>query len=66
MVMQVRRWLPNRTLVVTADSTYAALDFLATCQRLRQPVTVVTRLRLDAALYNAVPHVMRVKTGDHV
>lgn len=54
MVKQVRRWLPERTLVVVADSTYAALDFLATCQRLRNPVTVVTRLRLDAALYDPV------------
>lgn len=55
MVKQVRRWLPHRALVVTADSTYAALDFLAGCQGLRTPITVVTRLRLDAALYDPVP-----------
>jgi hypothetical protein len=52
MVGQARRWLPNRTLVVSADSTYAALDFLAFCQRMCHPVAVVTRLRLDAALYD--------------
>ena len=34
MIGQVRRWLPNRKLVVTADSTYAALEFLSFCQRL--------------------------------
>ena len=55
MVKQVRRWLPNRALVVTADSTYAALDFLASCQRLKEAVAVITRLRLDAALYDPAP-----------
>lgn len=45
MITQVRRWLPQQTLVVTADSTYAARDFLAAWQGLSTPVTVVTRLR---------------------
>jgi hypothetical protein len=52
MIRQLRRWLPARTLVVVADSTYAALDLLADAAGLRQPVTLVTRLRLDAALYD--------------
>lgn len=55
MLSQVRRWLPERQLVVVADSTYAALEFLASCQRLSNPVTVITRLRLDAALYDPAP-----------
>jgi hypothetical protein len=55
MIRQLRRWLPDRALVVVADSTYAALDLLAAAAGLRQPVTVVTRLRLDAALYDPVP-----------
>jgi hypothetical protein len=55
MVGQLRRWLPNRTLIVVGDSAYAALDFLQHCQTLRQPVTVITRLRLDAALYEPAP-----------
>jgi hypothetical protein len=38
-----------------ADSTYAALAFLAACRSWRAPVTVVTRLRLDAALYAPAP-----------
>src|SRR6266536_4020193 len=49
MIRQLRRWLPDRTLVVVADSTYAVLELLADAARLWQPVTVVTRLRLDAA-----------------
>jgi DDE superfamily endonuclease len=55
LVCQVRRWLPNRTLIVVGDSTYAALDFLHHCQTLRQSVTVITRLRVDAALYEPAP-----------
>lgn len=55
MVRQVRRWLPQRNLVIVADSAYAALDFLAACARLKEPVTVITRLRLDAALYEPPP-----------
>jgi hypothetical protein len=55
MITQVRRWLPDRLLVVVADSTYAALELLAACQGLPQPVTLITRLRLDARLYNPPP-----------
>jgi hypothetical protein len=55
MIRQVRRWLPNRALVVVVDSSYAVLELLATCVNLRQPVTMVTRLRLDAALYDPAP-----------
>jgi hypothetical protein len=55
MICQVRRWLPDRTLVVVADSTYAALELLAHCAHLRNPVTLITRLRLDAALYDPAP-----------
>jgi hypothetical protein len=55
LVYQVRRWLPNRVLIFVADSSYAALDFLHACQALSKPVTVITRLRLDAALYEPAP-----------
>lgn len=51
----VRRWYPARAIVAVADSGYAALAFLAACGSWRQPVTVVTRLRLDAALYDPAP-----------
>jgi len=55
MIRQLRRWLPDRPLVVVVDSTYAVLELLADAARLAQPVTVVTRLRLDAALYDPAP-----------
>jgi hypothetical protein len=52
MVKQVARWLPGRQLVVVADSTFAALDFLGAARR---HAAVITRLRLDAALYALAP-----------
>ncbi len=56
MVFQLRRWLPSRKLVLVADNSYAALEFLHACQSLSEPVAVVTRLRLDAAaLYQPAP-----------
>ena len=55
MIFQLRRWIPHRPLVVVADHTYAALDLLHACQRLPTPVTMITRLRLDAALYEPAP-----------
>jgi hypothetical protein len=51
----VRRWLPDRALIVVADSSYAALELLAWCARQARPVTLISRLRLDAALYRPAP-----------
>jgi DDE superfamily endonuclease len=50
----VRRWLPERELVFVADSSFAALEWLALVARLPR-VSVITRLRLDAALYDPPP-----------
>jgi hypothetical protein len=55
MIRQLRRWLPERKLVVVADSSYAVLELLACAARMIEPVTIVTRLRLDAALYDPAP-----------
>ena len=51
MIFQIRRWLPDHALVFVGDSSYAALDLLAACQGLSKPVTCITQLRMDAALY---------------
>jgi hypothetical protein len=51
MVLQVRRWLPNRLLVVVADSSFAVIDLLWKLRQLKNPICVITRFRLDAALY---------------
>ena len=55
MVLQLRRWLPHRSLVLVGDNSYAVLDLLRCCQSLAQPVTLIARLRLDAALYAPAP-----------
>jgi hypothetical protein len=55
MIKVLRRWVPKRAIVIVGDSSYAALDLLAACQAMSEPVTFVTRLRLDAALYEPAP-----------
>jgi hypothetical protein len=50
--LQIRRWLPHRYIVLVADSAFAAIEFLAA---VRNHVCVVTRLRLDANLFNFPP-----------
>jgi hypothetical protein len=50
-LLQVRRWLPTRQLVIVADSGFAVIALLARLQRLPHPVCMITRLRLDAGLY---------------
>jgi DDE superfamily endonuclease len=55
MTLLLRRWFPTRALVVVADSSYAALELLARCSRAPVAATLITRLRLDAALYEPAP-----------
>jgi hypothetical protein len=50
MVGQARRWLPGRTIVLVVDGGFAAVALAASC--VRREVTMVCRLRLDAALYH--------------
>jgi hypothetical protein len=45
----------KREIVAVADSTYASLKLLFRCRSLSRPVTFITRLRLDAALYEPAP-----------
>lgn len=53
LVVQARRWLPGRDIVVVGDSGFAALELLSALAR--HKVTGITRLRLDAALYDPAP-----------
>src|SRR6266498_2430866 len=50
--LQIHRWLPGRYIVLVADSAFAAIEFLAA---VRNHVCVVTRLRLDANLFDFPP-----------
>jgi len=47
-ILLIKKWLPQMNLIFVGDSSFAALDLL---NRVRDEVTVVSRLRLDAALY---------------
>jgi hypothetical protein len=55
MIMQVRRWLPKRFIVLVGDGAYAAVKLALCCNGLPTPVCLVSRLRLDAALYDFPP-----------
>jgi DDE superfamily endonuclease len=50
--LQIHRWLPDRYIVLVADSAFAAIEFLAA---VGNHVCVVTRLRLDANLFDFPP-----------
>jgi hypothetical protein len=51
-ILQTKRWLPDRRLIVVADASFAALDLIAT---LRRHVCLITRLRIDAGLFAPAP-----------
>lgn len=50
MVKQTRRWWPGRLLVLVVDGGFAAVALAQAC--VNTHVTLVSRLRLDAALYH--------------
>ena len=55
VLLQVRRWLPGRKLVVVMDASFAAIDFLWRVAKLANPICLIARFRLDAALYEPAP-----------
>ncbi len=52
MILQLKRWLPNRQLIVVADSSYASYSLL---DAVRHHVCMITPLRLDARLFDTPP-----------
>jgi hypothetical protein len=55
LLLVLRRWYPQREIVAVADRAYASLKLLDQCRKLSNPITFITRLRLDAALYEPAP-----------
>jgi hypothetical protein len=55
LLLLARRWHPERKIVAVADAGYASLKLLDRCRKMTNPITFITRLRLDAALYEAPP-----------
>jgi len=52
MIGQVRRWLPERQVVLVVDGGLAAIKLGQRCLDYANPVTYVSRLRLDACLHD--------------
>jgi hypothetical protein len=59
-ILQCKRWLPDRRVAVVADSSFAALDLIAA---VRHHVCLITRLRLDASLFEPAPERQPNKPG---
>lgn len=64
LLRQVARWLatlaPGRPVIAVADASFAALDLL---HALAGRITCITRLRLDAGLYQPAPRRARGRPG---
>ena len=52
VIQLVVHWLPNRAVVFVADSSFAVIQLLKQVSDL-QRASLITRLRMDAALYDA-------------
>ncbi len=63
MLLQVQRWLPNRRLVVVADASFAVIDLLWRLSQRANPIAMIVRFRLDAALYEPGPTAHSGKPG---
>lgn len=50
----IMRWLPQRTVIFVADSSFAVLELLSLVST-TQGASLITRLRLDAQLYAPAP-----------
>ena len=61
MLRLLARWVPTRSVVVVADQAFSALAFL---DGVRHQVAVITRLRLDAALFEPAPLDRPVRSAD--
>jgi hypothetical protein len=51
-LLQTARWLPGRHLIAVADSSFAAIELL---RDVSQHLCMISRLRLDAGLYEPPP-----------
>lgn len=52
LITQVRRWQPEREIIVVGDGAFAVAALVQHCQRKRIGVTLVSRLRFDARLFD--------------
>src|SRR5262249_1427229 len=62
VIALLARWLPDRVLVFVADSSFAVFVLLDLVSRLKN-VSLITRLRMDAQLYDFAPERGPGQTG---
>lgn len=60
VALQTVRWLPGRQIVMVGDSSFSAIDLL---KALRTRLCVITRLRLDARLFDPPPPRLPHRSG---
>ena len=60
ILIQAALWLPHRRIIGVGDASFAAIDLL---NDVRPWVTMITRLRLDAALHKPAPERITGKVG---
>lgn len=60
VLIQAALWLPQRRIIGVGDASFAAIDLL---NDVRPWVTMITRLRLDAALHKPAPKRVAGKAG---
>lgn len=55
LLLLIRRWCPSREIIAVGDGGYACLKLLDRCRTLKEPITFIARMRLDAGLYEPAP-----------
>jgi hypothetical protein len=63
MIDKVRCWQPEREITLVGDGSYAVIVLVQHCQRLKKPVKLVSRLRLDARLFDSPAPQPKSKRG---
>jgi hypothetical protein len=51
LVVKIRRWQPDRPIILVGDGAFAAMPLLQRCQRKHIRVTLIARMRFDAVLH---------------
>jgi hypothetical protein len=51
LVVKIRRWQPDRPIILVGDGAFASMPLLQRCQRKHIKVSLITRMRFDAVLH---------------
>jgi hypothetical protein len=51
LVSRLEQWVPQRPILLVGDGNFMAIELVERCQAAAAPTTLITRMRLDQALY---------------